>query len=638
MDFTRKDFLKGAVGLVAEVTLSPLARVASGVLAGGLATRSATATPIILVGADSTEEYLYGAGSPNIVVASLFTAVASGTATSLSIHINLETGDPIKLSIWTEDGLTKLGETAPFADAVGIQTANLLSGVAIVSGTSYLLAAMSSGPYIWVNNDGTGWHDFATDATYPSWPAAIPHYTNYGGGKVAIWAEAESSAATFDFYIGPSGNNSNVGSEASPWALSALWSKPDATLQNKTIGLLDGTYIVTGITHTGSNTGGKTLSAPGMTVKAVNARAAIITTNNGGNYPQATDPAFQLVGDAITIDGLRFAEFSFDPLRVAGDNVTIQNCDFFDVDLSRYSGYDPTDNVGFIMIAGNALPANLVIDNCRFDAAYNGAESENGNCIGPLYHAGPVTITRCSFYNANVAIGWKASNNGPLIVERCYFDATIEKLACYGGMSNDAVVPMDFTFRFNVVNRAGYALDVWNVNNPHTETHSNIQNNTFIIDSTADAFGIGAIAYGNDLSGPLLSGAELNQCILRNNIFHRISGSALILFFQSGRNTPIELFGTIDYNLYNVLDIYDGTTGGAHYTALGTWQTRLAAPGVTGREANSQVATPTFVNVNGNTPEDYALAGGSAGKNDGSDGTDVGAWGGGNTAVGATFA
>src|SRR5262249_29274500 len=156
-----------------------------------------------------------------------------------SIHINFQTGDPIKLSIWSADGLTKLGETAAFADAVGVQTADLVAAVPITASTSYLLVAMSSGPYIWVNHDGSGFNDFTTDATYPAWPASIPLYSNSGGGKVAIWANAEE----FDFYIDPSGSDLNDGSLAHPWAITALNTK-QSTYAGLRVGLLNGTYDV----------------------------------------------------------------------------------------------------------------------------------------------------------------------------------------------------------------------------------------------------------------------------------------------------------------------------------------------------------------------------------------------------------
>src|SRR5205814_3005089 len=50
-----------------------------------------------------------------------------------------------------------------------------------------------------------------------------------------------SAQTSFDFYIGPNGNDTNPGTLDQPWALTALNTK-GSIYAGQTVGLLDGTY------------------------------------------------------------------------------------------------------------------------------------------------------------------------------------------------------------------------------------------------------------------------------------------------------------------------------------------------------------------------------------------------------------
>src|SRR6516162_10176536 len=71
------------------------------------------------------------------------------------------------------------------------------------------------------------------------------------GMAIPIIGRTQTTTASFDFYISPTGNNANAGTQASPWAITALSSK--AAIAGKRVGLLDGTYVLTG---TGTGNGG----------------------------------------------------------------------------------------------------------------------------------------------------------------------------------------------------------------------------------------------------------------------------------------------------------------------------------------------------------------------------------------------
>ncbi len=105
-------------------------------------------------------------------------------------------------------------------------------------------------------------------------------------------ATTVGTTATFDYYIGPSGLSTNDGLTIStPWDIFSLNSKR-STYSGKTVGLLDGTYSLYAKLNDGAHldqdtwaldVDGGTAGAPTI-IKAVNARAAILTGKSGTNY------------------------------------------------------------------------------------------------------------------------------------------------------------------------------------------------------------------------------------------------------------------------------------------------------------------------------------------------------------------
>lgn len=211
-----------------------------------------------------------------------------------------------------------------------------------------------------------------------------------GTGGVAIragggcYVKADSAPQVFDYYIGPSGSDSNPGTLASPWSIDSLNTKR-ATYAGKSIGFLDGTYnVYTQVTGNGAqysptfNVAGGSSGSPTI-LKAVNARQAIITAKNGSTYGGDTslDERPGIIGSTalgrtisgsfvagpgnntyITIDGLvlqgtlhtllRFGVL--DPANGSGlygpyPGIVIQNCEFSDTDATGASG-NPSNPAG----------------------------------------------------------------------------------------------------------------------------------------------------------------------------------------------------------------------------------------------------------------------------------------------------
>lgn len=180
-------------------------------------------------------------------------------------------------------------------------------------------------------------------------------------------------AAAFNFYIGPSGSDSNDGlTPATPWAITALNTKR-ATYAGKTVGFLDGTYNVRSILLAAGTDGyvpafdlegGPNPSTPTV-LKAVNARLAIIDSSNGGSLTASPNPTFghtnSVTNGPVKIDGLKFQNWpvkcldwgdygsasngqsgqttdNLNGTRYIGLEVT--NCEFTGGDAHVIGGYD----------------------------------------------------------------------------------------------------------------------------------------------------------------------------------------------------------------------------------------------------------------------------------------------------------
>jgi hypothetical protein len=103
---------------------------------------------------------------------------------------------------------------------------------------------------------------------------------------------ASVSPSGFDYYIGPDGEDSNPGTYARPWSITAI-NTHRAVYAGKRVGLLDGTYNVHDLCQKGSRhvpalgvNGGPSADAPTV-IAAVNPRRAILTgaDPSGGAYP-----------------------------------------------------------------------------------------------------------------------------------------------------------------------------------------------------------------------------------------------------------------------------------------------------------------------------------------------------------------
>jgi hypothetical protein len=439
------------------------------------------------------------------------------------------------------------------------------------------------------------------------------------------------SAGAFDYYISPTGRDSNPGTQTSPWAITAIETK-GSMIAGKRVGLLDGTYVVPDL-HPGSarndnafgqifvNREASGSAAAPTVIESVNPRGAVLTQNNGGTYFDRTACMFIIKPGTshITFRNIRFYQLAFGVFHVYGDSVRIEGCDVEDIDGGRI-GYD--DNMGFVLsgLNGSSTCKNLVVSNCVVRNIRGAGGNHNASAgIGPVFHVEGLVVEYCSFFNLKVGVYVKNYGSG-YTVRNCYFDSTVTNYGLLGIMT-DAASFLPSNIHNNVFNRQ---REIANGDMATHQAITNFYNNTFILSSGGSAVFI--------YLGP--GGARPGSTFV-NNLFYYPNGfSGYDFVIQSNSAAGNVLFSQIDYNIYRPTGFQasDRTPGGGTFTSLSQWSAR------TGGDFHSRTGIPSFVAPSGASASSYRLAPGSLGVGMGSDGTDVGAWGRGATMIGHNFA
>lgn len=405
---------------------------------------------------------------------------------------------------------------------------------------------------------------------------------------------------SFDYYIGPSGSDSNDGlTTSTPWAITALNTKR-ATYAGHSVGLLDGTYSTTGMSPydggftpklgiAGGSSGSQTV------IQAVNARQAVI---DGG-----ADAAYAAIGS-----------FDSDTAYITIKNLVVQNCTASSIHIQRTGGsqapgirvegcdigdqeYDVADITSGIFLQSCD---DAVVTNNHIHDVVNTVQALSESGI-ELYGCRRTEITENTFSNLNTAIYDKYAGgvSGSRIdmqetrVRRNYFLEIPIALLGFDNKDQTATPPNDppygaYIIENNVFEGCGNMLT-----NPGAFCASApviVRNNTIYNAS-------GAIS-GFNLHTRVAS--DSYRPSYYNNIAYN-GGSwtewlTAIISLDSG--TPQLI--TFDYNLYGPTQLRCQTysvvgypySGGGSFntvTSLASWQT------TTGQEAGSIVDDPEFL-------------------------------------------
>lgn len=472
-------------------------------------------------------------------------------------------------------------------------------------------------------------------------------------------AGSESGTApstTFDFYIGPSGSDSNPGTLASPWAITALGTK-GATYTGKRVGLLDGTYTVESPSGFDStiqtiNINGGSSSAQTV-IAAVNPRQATINNYANGYYGGGLNrPSAALahrhsssnVG-YLTIQGLRFTGFSYSALMIGTVynstpmyGIIVKDCEFTGGNAAGNS----TTNCPTLQLGGTR--GALVQNNYFHDNDGITAHSTDhfNSIIGWQYTYGTI-IENNTFVHAGSIYGKEQGLQGTIIrynyIDSSYFtDSNGSVLSWDGATSGGSFAGLTDTTKFhnNIVitggpfgiegrstwsTRYGYGLPI------------EVYNNTVVVSG------------GSPWGGILVNAQVANVASIYNNIVSITASGAGYGAMAIKANGP----AILDYNLYpssmkwQLLDSSGYQL--SSYTSLASFQSAVTgAGGNAGLDAHSiQSGSFGFV-ATGSGPAYYQLSGSSpalnAGKSDGTSGgsaVDMGAWGNGATAIGCDF-
>lgn len=236
------------------------------------------------------------------------------------------------------------------------------------------------------------------------------------------------SAASYDYYISPTGSDSNPGTIDRPWSIGALNSRR-SMYAGKRVGLLNGNYPVHGVPLSIGGGNRPHLEVQGgspgspTVVQSVNPLGAVLNLKNGSTRSQ-----YGAIGQSVGGPPQGYIELR--DLRVTGgtiagivfnvsqyvEGVVIEGCEIDDI-------YYPTvgDNAAGIWIGGcrSAVIRNCLIYNCK-----NNTGSHNG-CGVQLWGARRTIIEHCTISDCGSGVydknnGGQPRPNEGTVVRHCH--------------------------------------------------------------------------------------------------------------------------------------------------------------------------------------------------------------------------
>lgn len=480
--------------------------------------------------------------------------------------------------------------------------------------------------------------------------------------------------AAFNYFISPTGSNSNPGTLASPWALTAI-NAMQSTYGGTRVGIIgdQGSYDVSGLMNTtyhtpvlnvngGPNSSTKTYIAScnssGVYVRGL----ATITANGNGFYGGGNANISSMIGCGIEvnrpanwgnwiIDGIKLTGFSLWAVHFGNydggggqvPNATLQNCEITGGNAQSTTVSSGVNLGPIIMYAHTncTVTNNYVHDNSgwtdanHFSAMYiwglNGASSGVQVTYNHFVNTGNIHSKEATQYNSTVAYN--------------YIDMT-NKTPSGGSTQNYAGI-----FGFNADGGAGTL----------TSIHHNIIVNAFCyISLTNDTGQFGWTTpvqiYNNTFVATANQAAGAVFC---TNAFETTAGSHVIsgwnnLYADEGF-TPASTYSYTtfnldfstkwDYNIYGGHNLYgtvpsgtQSSSGFVGYSSLAAWQS------ATGVDAHSTSTTTNPFTNNGAFQLQYQVQSGSTAYQTGRVGgvstgaaCNVGAWDGTVTEIGCSF-
>jgi hypothetical protein len=478
---------------------------------------------------------------------------------------------------------------------------------------------------------------------------------------------------SFNLFISTTGSDSNNGTLGSPWAITSLQAgnSNNSLIAGKNIGLISGTYNISSLTGDGNFTdpilnlptgtsSARTYIGSCNTSGVYSARAStiLITSANVGVNPVIGQNASSGSGGFWTIDGIVIdgggtfpgtfgfsggSLIAYEPSNTtSAGQVIIQNCEFRNLITNAGAG----TNIAFIFMQG---VANYIVTNNFFHDAYRPADPFHTHCFENYLSTGG-TISFNTFYNTPYFLDAKLGNSNIQTYGNYFGFSNAASLsnptpqgACMGFDNGEGLsfANVANVFHHNVFDSCGQAR----LNDVGTFANSiTWYNNTSYDARTATSSCVDLFAQGT--AG---SPATTNLSTVYNNIivaFH--GGPSGYGNFALGTTTNVALE---NYNCFAMSSLanFIGTGGdsGTSYNSLSVWQATSGSPDAQSI-ASTSTTFPQFSSTitagGANGPNQFQLGGSSpclnAGKTGGTSGgsaTNMGAWDGTYTTIGANW-
>jgi hypothetical protein len=499
---------------------------------------------------------------------------------------------------------------------------------------------------------------------------------------------ATPSAGTFDFYISPTGLDTDPGTQANPWSIMSINSSaltPGSTAQQranaalmagKKVGLLPGTYVlpqghydpVGGRSNTLVVTAGGSSGSP-TTFQSTTPRAAILTHWNGSSYVQSDNGGHPAVVLNFSADWCSLVDVALDKctggVQTWGNNHVYSGCSFTNISATFANIYlNVVGGDNFAAIGGGGVnqspPAvlqysGLTVSNCYFfnitSAAAGYIGNFNCNCVDLFAH-GNITVQNCEAKNV-FSLFYPKGQCGVFTIQNNYVHDCNAMFRTFNVAWPELCSPTVPGARCTVRNNIGWNLVCASLDSGNAgQVDTDIYNNTFGV--TAVGNGNQSIniytnnddlSYGNWSVANGFHGTPATTCTWYNNILYPINtptaGYSQWRFRPSGNgDSPPpgrphdQIFTLINFNAYtnkasNFFNALDDYNTGTSWSGIAAWRAG------TGYDGNSIQVDPLLVNEA--TPAvvgDFKLQGGSPCVLSGRVGgllagaaCDIGAWG-----------
>jgi Right handed beta helix region len=454
------------------------------------------------------------------------------------------------------------------------------------------------------------------------------------------------STATFDFYISPTGSDSNPGTQASPWAITSLrdTNANNARMAGKKIGMIAGTYACSGL-QSGSSPGdysSPVLNLPQGTsgsptvLQSVSGPGTVILDNSSSTTQNPLIGQNPNLKGYWTIDGLtmkgnnsaaqaflvagRYGQFSYtNSSAAAAFGITVQNCEIYNLYVTGAVG----SNYGGMMmqgVQGAIIQNNYIHDITKpSDQAHCHCYEEYG-CLGSKIHYN--TFANCPgggmdlkagvsgadvAYNYFHNVGTATAGNG--------IAAVTGADGAEGGPNSPGTANV---VHHNVFDGCG---------EPHAgDVNSTAAQNLYYYNNTIydTRSGSNVVVDLRETSG--------NKSQFYNNILVTTAnsggGNYGVLAFSSGN------FSNVSNNCYYLNSSSGGWGLGTLFNSLSAWQASSGSP-----DAHSIAANPVFASAitPGAGSAQFKLGSGSPCLGAGTGGVNIGAWDGAVTQIGSDF-